>query len=240
MTIKNIICVLLTLLTVLFAVSSTVYADGANSSDVCAVNGHTSVIDEAVEPDCTHAGLTEGSHCAVCGETIVPQAMIPALGHKPVDYPSYVESCYYPFYVGGKFCMVCGEVLEERHLVGPLGHVEQTVAGYPATRLHSGLTDGVRCGRCGAWIKEQQAIPRLGGNVYRGDTNGDGAVDILDATVIQRFLAGLSISDAVLAGYCGDADEDGEVTVLDATRIQRYLAGYAVGKGIGEILKLPE
>lgn len=35
----------------------------------------------AVEPTCTETGLTEGKCCSECGETIVEQEVVPALGH---------------------------------------------------------------------------------------------------------------------------------------------------------------
>ncbi len=43
--------------------------------------GHTPVKDNAVEPTCTTTGLTEGSYCSACGETIVAQETINATGH---------------------------------------------------------------------------------------------------------------------------------------------------------------
>ena len=43
--------------------------------------GHTEVVDAKVEPTCTEAGKTEGKHCSVCGEILVAQNDIPALGH---------------------------------------------------------------------------------------------------------------------------------------------------------------
>ena len=56
-----------------------------------------------------------------------------------------------------------------------------------------------------------------------GDADGDLDVTILDATKIQRGIAGLDSKNAIVATGA-DADGDGEMTVLDATRIQRYKA----------------
>lgn len=54
--------------------------------------GHNEVIDEAVVATCTENGLTEGSHCATCGEIFVAQEIIPAK-HKYTD----------------KVCVNCGQ-----------------------------------------------------------------------------------------------------------------------------------
>ena len=52
---------------------------------------HTEVTDTAVDATCTEPGLTEGSHCGVCGEVFTAQETIPAIGHKWGD-PAYTWS----------------------------------------------------------------------------------------------------------------------------------------------------
>ena len=61
-----------------------------------------------------------------------------------------------------------------------------------------------------------------------GDLDFDYDVTILDATLIQRRLAGFTVvdkwyTDELVDALC-DADGDGEPTILDATAIQRMLA----------------
>ena len=49
------------------------------SETVVEATGHTPVIDAAVAPTRTSTGLTEGSHCSVCGEVIKQQQVVPVL-----------------------------------------------------------------------------------------------------------------------------------------------------------------
>ena len=66
-----------------------------------------------------------------------------------------------------------------------------------------------------------------------GDADGDGDVTIIDATVIQRALAGITVpSDFNEAA--ADVDGDGDMTIIDVTCIQRYLAGIDVPYDIGK------
>ena len=61
--------------------------------------------------------------------------------------------------------------------------------------------------------------------VMMGDANGDGNVDIRDATTIQRHIADIdTLSD--ISMIAADVNHDNRVTVDDATFIQRYVAGY--------------
>ena len=57
----------------------------------------------------------------------------------------------------------------------------------------------------------------------RGDVNGDGKIDVTDATLVQLYAAEmLELSDEQLKA--ADANSDGKVDVTDATYIQLYAA----------------
>ena len=56
-------------------------ACGESETREIAALGHTEEIIPAVEATCTETGLTEGVKCAVCGEILVEQEVVPALGH---------------------------------------------------------------------------------------------------------------------------------------------------------------
>ena len=68
---------------------------------------------------------------------------------------------------------------------------------------------------------------------YLGDVNGDNAVDVIDSTLIQRYLASVAYPDTCVMMH-GDVDGDGVVTILDATYIGRYNARIEVRYPIGE------
>ena len=98
---------------------------------------HTVVVDEGVPATCTTNGLTEGSHCSVCGEVLVVQTEIPALGHS-FDTPTFQwnsdNSC-----IVKVTCTVCGETQEITCTVEETeGEAGQTV--YTATAEISGQT----------------------------------------------------------------------------------------------------
>lgn len=63
-----------------------------------------------------------------------------------------------------------------------------------------------------------------------GDINGDGKVSVLDATEIQKYLAGtVKFDDGQKA--VGDVNGDGVISVTDATVIQKYIVGLVTKLG---------
>ena len=56
--------------------------------------------------------------------------------------------------------------------------------------------------------------------VYAGDVNGDGNLNALDITKVERIIAAL---DAQTPG--ADANQDGNINALDITKVERLIAG---------------
>ena len=69
-----------------------------------------------------------------------------------------------------------------------------------------------------------------------GDADGNGEIDLTDATMIQRYLAELPVEVPLKLLMNGDVDGDGELTISDVTFIQRYEAEmdsiYPIGQPI--------
>lgn len=109
--------------------------------------GHRPVMDEALQPTCTETGLTGGSHCAACKEAIIPQQVIPALGHTwgdsyTIDIPATCteegsESIH---------CSVCGEM--EEGTSRPVEKLPHAYGNWETTKEASCTEDGGRMRAC--------------------------------------------------------------------------------------------
>ena len=102
---------------------------------------------------------------------------------------------------------------------------------YYDTSLYSfeeGVTE-VTC-RYGSLTSEPITVIVSNRDILLGDADGDGAVTVLDVTVIQRRLAQLSVAN--FREYAADVDRDNDIGVTDATNIQRYLAHASVNESI--------
>ena len=128
-------------------------------SNETAALGHTEKTVTGKAPTCTENGLTDGKICSTCGETLLAQTEIPALGHNyefVVTDPTCTEAGYTTY-----TCTVCaGSYVADN--VDALGHTDELVPGYAATCTEDGLTDGKKCSTCGEVLTAQTVIPALG------------------------------------------------------------------------------
>lgn len=60
---------------------------------------------------------------------------------------------------------------------------------------------------------------------YLGDANGDGKVNVLDSTFIQKSLVGLVVFPSLKKMAAADVDFSEGINVKDATIIQKHIAG---------------
>lgn len=99
----------------------------------------------------------------------------------------------------------------------------------PATAVEISDTAFKNCKKVSVWTdsKSQVATILKGMSINTfeiGDVNGDGLVNIKDATHIQKYAAGMLTVD-FLQTLKGDADFNGVLNIRDATWIQKRLAG---------------
>ena len=137
--------------------------------------GHTEVIDAAIEATCTETGLTEGSHCSVCKEVLVPQTVVDALGHTEVVDAAVEATCEDAGLTEGAHCSVCSEILVPQTVVAALGHTEVIDIAIEPECIKTGLTEGKHCSVCNEVIIAQEIVPALGHditNTYYEEQNG--------------------------------------------------------------------
>ena len=119
-------------------------------------HANTTIV-SAVAPTCTATGLTEGSECADCGEVLVAQEVVAALGHTEVVDEAVAATCTATGLTEGKHCDVCGEVLVAQEVVAALGHSYGDAVVTEATPWEAGKSVQT-CANCGDEIKEEIAF----------------------------------------------------------------------------------
>lgn len=177
-------------------------AELSRTTVIDAVIAHTEVVDAAVDATCTTAGKTEGKHCSVCGEILVAQQEISALGHTGGTATCTEKAT----------CTVCGEAYGEF-----AAHTEEIIPAVDATCTKTGLTEGKKCSVCGEITLAQTELSPLGHSMSATETN---YCDTCKQT--------LSHAEAIEAAYklTGDTTFKGELTGTVTEINTEFNAGY--------------
>lgn len=131
-------------------------------TEVIPANGHTEVIDPAVEPTCQSPGKTEGIHCSVCNKVIKAQTEIPATDKHSWDKVTVKEPTCTERGEAKWTCTVCGKI----KMVGlnTISHnaVPADDFNKEATCDKPGWTGRTKCSECGKTISYGTEEPPLG------------------------------------------------------------------------------
>ena len=121
---------------------------------------HSAAVLPAKAPTCTETGLTEGSRCTVCRNTVIAQITVPALGHDYIDHPAKAPTCTGIGWNAYRTCTRCNYTSYEE--LPALGHAEVIDAAIAPTCTETGLTQGTHCDRCKEILTAQETVPALG------------------------------------------------------------------------------
>lgn len=198
---------------------------GYRDDDIVEKTGHRVVIDAAVAPTCTHTGLTEGRHCASCGEVLSAQTALPALEHHEVVDVAVAPTCSAVGHTEGTHCDRCGEVLIAQQDIEMLDHTIVKDNAVEPTCTHTGLTEGYHCSVCGRIIVAQHIINALG-----HDFDENCHCSICDETIdgfsfdLVMYVDGHFVNEENKCVYCGETDilDDYVFDAAHATYAFRY------------------
>ena len=126
--------------------------------------GHTPVTDAAVAATCTTTGLTEGSHCSVCGAVILAQTVVPALGHNMAAHEAIAKTCTTAGNSAYWFCDRCDKYfsdaegedeITENSWVIPASHTLTKTDAVAATCTEAGNIAYWTCSACHKYFSDE-------------------------------------------------------------------------------------
>ena len=105
-------------------------------------------------------GLSEGSHCAVCGEIIAAQKTVDKAPHTVVADKAVAPTCMSTGLSEGSHCAVCGEIIVAQKTVDKAPHTVVADKAVAPTCMSTGLSEGSHCAVCGKVLAEQKTIDK--------------------------------------------------------------------------------
>ena len=108
---------------------------------------HIAEVVPGIPATCTETGLSDGEVCAICGEILKAQEVLPMVDHTPAIVEGKAPTCTEAGLTDGEVCAVCGLELKAQEAIPALGHAYQIV-----DRSNGRIT--YRCSRCGVSFYE--------------------------------------------------------------------------------------
>ncbi len=177
------------------------------NSGLCDVIDHTAVTDHAVSPEIGRPGLTEGSHCSVCGEIIAEQKEIAPLDYEITASPQTN--------IDYETLTITTDSKENAGTYDNIISIQSTegvaVSVTPSYQYGDVLSYGT-----GSVV----SITDADGNetqftvIVNCDINGDGFVDVLDGSEIANASSGKTELSGVYK-TAADTNGDGVVSTDD-------------------------
>ncbi|MBE6734038.1 MAG: hypothetical protein E7563_01680 [Ruminococcaceae bacterium] len=211
-----------------------------SESHTCSFTGRVNVV---FEPTCTETGLKK-TYCIEpeCGKylTETPEA----LGHTESEFMVLKDATCTEDGTKQQKCTVCDEILKTE-VITAYGHeYNDWTVSKEATDTEAGekTRECFICHYVESEIVDPLVPPTTTPDEEKtdlgllGDVNGDGKVNIKDATTIQKATAkitALSDDEKLRA----DVNADTKNNVKDATAIQKFVAKIETGYPIGEKIK---
>lgn len=124
---------------------------------------HQTVVTKGYAPTCSRAGLSDGSYCSVCRETLVAHIVIAATNdHTPVIDAAVPATCKSTGLTEGSHCSVCNKVFIAQTVLPATQHHTIVIdKAVDATCAAAGLSEGSHCSVCKKTIVQQAILERL-------------------------------------------------------------------------------
>jgi len=182
---------------------------------------HKAVTDPAVEATCTNSGLTEGSHCSVCGTALVKQEKTPVTSHR-YEYAVDMEPTITVAGTLAGTCTTCGDDIAVELPILSEEAYDYVVTAEP-TYTETGLAAYTWKETAYGTYTFEVVLEKL--PILYGDVNGDGTVNNKDRLVLTRYLAKWTDYPAeVINMAAADVNADGTVNNKDRLILTRHLA----------------
>ncbi len=166
---------------------------------------HNKIVDNPVLPTCTESGLTQGSHCDICGEVVEQQQVIPALGHDEVHHDAKAPTCTDIGWDAYVTCSRCEYTTYGEKAA--TGHTEVIDAAVAPTCNEKGKTEGKHCSVCKEVIVAQTEVSALG-----HDYSEEWIQDIAPNCISKG-------SKSHHCSRCGDKADVAEIAALGHTEV---------------------